>query len=553
MAINIDPHTYQIRRSFLPELSNHPLYREYASYAAGCLINCSMKELSELVGMAKQQGIDNMPAFLDLYEKEIIGKPLSLDEFLEAFGNKTANEEQLKKSKNQDLFVKAIRTTPRYWERRARKVLVAFCHRAENDQEAATIRSSLTQKVVAALATEAQNNNTVAFMYLLQALVELAPARKNEPIWRDLLRYLSPAVVPYAPVATSILFPWQTRQLLLSQWVQIIQPDKEKEIYVWLKAAWGDLGEFLGLVSPEWHKLVIYFRLAKSEPIPPDAVAGVKKVMQQFGDILFRPVLVEYYLTQKTSNEQIEAARIFIEQSLIHGFPWRLELLFDVLVVDKNGSITQRLNTMGINALQREDLFDFVQTYIPQLFQYRLLQPTVKFINTLVNKYFDFHQPAEIVNRESILLDLILHLNQEIQRAASKTDAAVIRALLVKKVVNTLQKIAQEHTSATFFRLLQALQRIAPIDISAEDVAAWKDLLAFLPDPGQQFPWNTRELLLLQWAKLAKLVGENDISKMAKCPLGRTRTLTCAFLTRRVAAFSDRETYRRWHFASPGS
>ncbi len=270
LAVNIDPETFQLRRSFLSDSSKHPLYNDFSSYAAECTVNGTTEDLSKLVQHAERYKLDSVSAFLDLYEKEIVGKLLTAEQILVVLTQKTTDEEQLKKSKNQNVLVKAIRDLPAYWEGGAREALVAFCHRAENDPEAATIRATLMQKVGSALV--AQSNNAGAFTRLLQALVELAPATQNEKIWKALLYKLSPAVVRFEPVVANTLFSWDTRALLLSQWTQIIDPYEESTIHVWLAVAWSDLEQLLNYVPETWYRVVIFLRLEQIEPIPADAL-----------------------------------------------------------------------------------------------------------------------------------------------------------------------------------------------------------------------------------------------------------------------------------------
>ncbi len=501
IAIAINPETFQIRRRFLSQLSQEPLYVKYVSYATKCLVGCSMKELLDLVDMAEQQAIDTIPEFLKLYEQEITGKLLSPEELLVALRNKTANEAQLKKPKNQKVFVAAIINIPGYWEGSARAALAAFCRRAESDPEADDIRVSLTQEVGGVLTTAAQSNNSTALLYLLQAMVELAPAKRNASIWQRLLPYLSRAVVPFAPVVTNLLIPWDTRELLLSQWTQIVQPDKEAEIHAWLKAAWGDLGQLLRLVPQEWHKLVMSFRLAENKPIPPEAIINVANVVQQYSNSLFMPVLLEFV---RGSKEQVEAAVNFINQSLEYKYATRLQFLFEALLADRDGLTTQLLNTKAIHFLQREDLFHFVESCIPQLIERKSVTSAAELIKHSMNRYFDSHQPSDLVSRllniTNLITNLIPHLNGGTQRRMNQADD--ILDALTRKVVDALLRIVQMQDSDAFYRLLTMLQQLAPDGKTSASINAWQELLKNLPIPKHDFPWLPRELLLVQCAKV---------------------------------------------------
>src|SRR5262249_4617300 len=123
----------------------------------------------------------------------------------------------------------------------------------------------------------------------------------------------------------------------------------------------------------------------------------------KYGKILVKPALQTLV---QGSQDKIVTVVYFIKVMVHYEFPNRLDILCSVLAADKNGTTTQHLDTKHLS-LKKGDLFNFVETYLPLLIQQNLSPSNTELIKSYIERYFEMHTSAELIQRQSFIEALI--------------------------------------------------------------------------------------------------------------------------------------------------
>jgi hypothetical protein len=385
LALNIDSETFQIRRASSFELDANPLYANFATYAAKCLVNCSTETLSRLVQDAERRLIKSLPAFLNLYEQDINGKPLLLEQILLALRQKTFEEEQLGKPKNLNVLIGALIKSSSD-EKVVEGALKAFCQRADGDVEATAIRKVLISNVADAINTRVDINKStgiVEFFRLVQTLVYLAPVVQYMSLWLTLLNAFSQRIQP-----PNHQFPWETRQLFLLQWADLAKVAQVPDSIVgWLNVPWSEMERLLTLPIPqEWQFHALMKRIEEFSELPAAAQIVIEKA-----ETLCLQVLEQ--LMAHNNERQATAVVHFLTQLLQLKYHKRLFLLLKILETDKIGHVT----TYILPEVPTDDLCTFVEEYLYKLMPYVVQQHTAWFIEQCIDDYFANLPPENLL------------------------------------------------------------------------------------------------------------------------------------------------------------